>query len=68
MSTFKILALGDVVGTGAVAYLEKNLRKKIMEYGADFTVVNAENAAVGNGLDTASAQALLDAGADVLTT
>ena len=68
MSTFKILALGDVVGPGAVAYLEKNIRKKIMEYGADFTVVNAENAAVGNGLDTSSAKALLDAGADVLTT
>lgn len=67
MSTFKILALGDVVGQGAVAYLEKNLRKKITEYGADLTLVNAENAAVGNGLDTASAQTLLDAGADVLT-
>ena len=68
MSTFKILALGDVVGQGAVSYLEKNLRKKITEYGADFTVINAENAAVGNGLDTPSAKALLGAGADVLTT
>ena len=68
MSTFKILALGDVVGQGAVSYLEKNLRKKIMEYGADLTVINAENAAVGNGLDPASAKALLGAGADVLTT
>lgn len=67
MSTFKILALGDVVGPGAVAYLEKNLRKKITEYGADLTLVNAENAAVGNGLDTSSAKALLGAGADVLT-
>ena len=68
MSTFKILALGDVVGQGAVSYLEKNLRKKIMEYGAYLTVINAENAAVGNGLDPASAKALLGAGADVLTT
>lgn len=68
MSTFKILALGDVVGQGAIEYIEKNLRKKITGYGADFTVVNAENAAVGNGLDTQSAKALLDAGADVLTT
>ena len=67
MSTFKILALGDVVGPGAVEYLEKNLRKKISEYGADLTLVNAENAAVGNGLDKASATAILDAGADVLT-
>ena len=68
MSTFKILALGDVVGPGAVNYLERNLRKKISEYGADITLVNGENAATGNGLDTASANALLDAGADVLTT
>lgn len=67
MSTFKILALGDVVGQGAVEYLNKNLRKKIFEYGADFTVINAENAAVGNGLDASSAKALLGAGADVLT-
>ena len=67
MSTFKILALGDVVGQGAVKYLENNLRKKISEYGADLTVINAENAAVGNGLDVSSARALLGAGADVLT-
>lgn len=67
MSTFKILALGDVVGPGAVSYLEKNLRRKISEYGAELTVINAENAAVGNGLDAASAKALLGAGADVLT-
>lgn len=67
MATFKILALGDVVGPGAVRYLEDNLRKKITEYNADLTVVNAENAAVGNGLDPNSAKALLGAGADVLT-
>ena len=67
MATFKILALGDVVGPGAVRYLEDNLRKKITEYKADLTLVNAENAAVGNGLDPNSAKALLGAGADVLT-
>jgi len=67
MSIIKILALGDVVGQGAVSYLEANLQKKISELDADFTVINAENAAIGNGLDKASAQALLGAGADVLT-
>lgn len=67
MSIFKILALGDVVGQEAVSYLEANLQKKITELGADLTVINAENAAVGNGLDKSSAQALLGAGADVLT-
>ncbi|MBR2460366.1 MAG: YmdB family metallophosphoesterase [Clostridia bacterium] len=67
MSIIKILALGDVVGQGAVRYLESNLRRKISECGADLTVVNAENAAIGNGLDADSARALWGAGADVLT-
>ena len=68
MSIFKILALGDVVGQGAVKYLESRLMGKISELGADLTVINAENAAVGNGLDATSAKALFGAGADVLTT
>ncbi|MBQ9116796.1 MAG: YmdB family metallophosphoesterase [Clostridia bacterium] len=67
MSTIKILALGDVVGPSAVKYLEENLRGKIRELEADVTVINAENAAIGNGLDADSARALLGAGADVLT-
>lgn len=64
----RILAVGDVVGQGAVEYLGRQLRNKISEYGADVTVVNGENSAVGNGIDAASARALLDAGADVITT
>ena len=64
----KILALGDVTGTEAVAYLEKNLRKFKRENEIDFTVINAENSAQYNGVDKDAAERLFDAGADVLTT
>jgi len=63
----KLLALGDVVGaygTHETAALLPRLRR---ETGADFVVVNAENAAPGNGTDPASAELLLASGADVLT-
>ena len=64
----KILALGDVVGNGGVEHLCSRLRRFKRENGIDLTVVNGENSAKGNGIDPYSAQALLDAGADVLTT
>ena len=60
--------LGDVVGQDALAYLTDNLRKQKLVHGIDFTVVNGENVAKYNGIDTASAEALLNAGADVITT
>ena len=67
--TFKILALGDVVGEGGTNYLCRpgflgGIKK---EYGIDFTVANGENSAKGNGLTPDSARALFDAGVDVIT-
>ncbi len=63
----KILALGDVVSPAGVAYLTENLWRIRRENGVDFTVVNGENASVGNGLDPESANSILQAGADVIT-
>ena len=63
----KILALGDVVGAKGVEHLKKNLWNKRRELGADFVVVNGENAAEIYGMSAADAQAMLDAGADLLT-
>ncbi len=63
----KILAIGDVVGKKALEHLKKNLWKKREELGVAFTVVNGENASDIYGLSSADAQALLDAGADVIT-
>ncbi len=63
----KILALGDVVGPAGLAAVVKGLRPLKRELGADLVIVNAENAYISNGLDVRSAEALMDAGADVLT-
>lgn len=63
----KILTLGDVVSPLTVKYLQDNLWSYRDKVGADFVIVNGENASEGNGLSTEDAMALLDAGADVLT-
>lgn len=62
----KILAIGDVVGEAGLQTLSRLLRNARREYGADFTVVNGENAA-GVGLTPAMADEMLEAGADVIT-
>ena len=63
----KILAVGDVVGRRSVEYLSKSLRKTAASLGADFVVCNGENASEIHGLCKADAEALLDAGADLIT-
>ena len=64
----KILAIGDVVGSGGVEYLQRRLRAFKRANGIDLTVVNGENSAKSNGIDPSSANALIDAGADIITT
>ena len=61
-----ILAVGDVVGNAGLSFLEKNLRRIQRQLAIDFTVVNGENAAM-NGLFPNQAEAILNAGADVIT-
>ena len=68
METIRILALGDIVGKGAVDKFCRSIRNFISAEKIDATVVNGENAYPGNGIDPQSAHALLDAGADVITT
>ncbi|MBR6782101.1 MAG: YmdB family metallophosphoesterase [Clostridia bacterium] len=63
----KILAVGDVVGRRSIEYLSKTLRRTAASLGADLVVVNGENASEIHGLCKADAQALLDAGADLIT-
>ena len=63
----KILAIGDVVGRRAVEYLGKTLRKAAASLGADLVVCNGENASEIHGLCKADAEAILDAGADLIT-
>ncbi len=63
---FKVLAVGDVVGEPGMDRVCRSLRKLKRETGADFTVVNGENAAVV-GMTPRQAEAVFDAGADVIT-
>lgn len=63
----KILAIGDVVGGGAVRYLGEKLWGLRSSLGADLVIANGENATDVHGLSSADAQAILDAGVDVIT-
>ncbi len=63
----KILTIGDVVSKQGCEYLMCNLSKIKKEFGADITIVNGENSAIGNGVTPQSAQSVFDAGADIIT-
>ncbi len=63
---FKVLAVGDVCGESGLAYLCRSLRELKKKHGIDFCVVNGENAAVV-GVTKKQAEAMFDAGADVIT-
>lgn len=63
---FRVLCVGDVVGAPGMAEITRNLRKLIRATGADFTIVNGENAAVV-GITPDQAETIFDAGADVIT-
>jgi len=63
---FKVLAVGDVVGNPGMDRIRRSLRYLKRKTGADFVVVNGENAAVV-GLTPQQAEDILDAGADAIT-
>ena len=63
----KILALGDVVGTAAIAHLRTKLWSVRSSLGADYVIANGENASEIHGLSLRDAEALLDCGVDLIT-
>ncbi|MBO5200376.1 MAG: TIGR00282 family metallophosphoesterase [Clostridia bacterium] len=63
----RILAIGDVCGSGGCNKLLKHLPQLKREYGVDFTVVNGENSDDANCISPTSADLLFKAGADVIT-
>lgn len=63
-----LLFLGDVVGSAGCMAVRRFLPLLKRQYAADLTIINGENSADGNGIHPASAQFLLDSGADVITT
>jgi len=62
-----ILAIGDVIGKPGRQTVEKLVPGLREEYGIDLVIANAENIAGGIGVTPDTAQELLDAGVDVLT-
>ncbi|GAB1482573.1 TIGR00282 family metallophosphoesterase [Treponema sp.] len=67
MAIVKIMMIGDVVGDLGIEALEKELMNLASEQGADFIVINGENAAGGFGLTAETLARILDAGADIVT-
>ena len=63
---FKILCVGDVVGTPGLERLRRSLRWLKNKHGAHFVIVNGENAAAV-GITPSQAEDIFDAGADVIT-
>ncbi len=62
----KVLAVGDVVGEPGLERLERSLRRLKKETGADFVIVNGENANQV-GMLPHQGERIFDAGADVIT-
>ena len=62
----KVLAVGDVVGGPGMDRIRRSLRYLKRKTGADFVIVNGENASVV-GMTPDQAEDILDAGADVIT-
>ncbi|MGH7775517.1 MAG: TIGR00282 family metallophosphoesterase [Candidatus Binatia bacterium] len=63
----RILILGDVVGRPGRRAVRDLVPPFVKEEGIDLVIANAENAAGGMGVDVKSAEELLSAGVNVLT-
>lgn len=63
----RILAIGDVTSPAGLAHLKQQLWRVRRQYAIDLCIVNAENASLITGISAEDADALLQAGADVLT-
>lgn len=62
-----LLFVGDVVGQSGCDFLSRNIYQIKKEYDIDFTVINGENSAQGNGITPKSFEQLIRMGADVVT-
>jgi hypothetical protein len=63
----RILFVADVFGAPGRRAIETRLPSLREELGADFCIVNGENAAAGRGITAKLADRLLESGADVVT-
>lgn len=63
----KVLAVGDVCSCDGCEYALQIIPEIKRKENIDFTIVNGENSAVGNGITPQSADMIFAAGADVIT-
>ena len=63
----KIMMLGDVNGAPGRRMLKTHLKRLKAELGLAAIVVNAENAAAGNGITAQLAKEIFESGADAIT-
>ena len=63
----RVLMIGDAIGKPGRQALERELAGLRQERGVDFVTANGENVAGGMGLTMSTANALFDAGVDVIT-
>ena len=63
-----LLFIGDVVGRTGTDFLTSKLSLVKRQFAVDITIVNGENSAAGDGITHESADMLIRAGADVITT
>ena len=62
-----ILAIGDIIGRPGRQAIQELLPDLRQQYGVELVIANAENTAGGIGLTSATAEELLAAGVDILT-
>jgi len=63
----KVLFFGDIVGSLGITAVSDVLRSLVKRYGVDLVIANGENATRGFGINYRDANALKDAGVDVIT-
>ena len=63
----RVLALGDLIGTPGRLLVQRQLRPLRKQYGVDLVIANGENSAGGRGITVATAEDMISAGVDVIT-
>ena len=66
--SFKVLVIGDVVGSPGRDMLRDFVRPYVKANGVDFVIANGENAAGGMGISPPIATQFFEWGVDVITT
>jgi metallophosphoesterase (TIGR00282 family) len=64
----RVLILGDLIGTPGRALVQQLLRPLRKQYAVDLVVANGENSFGGRGITIATAEDMVSAGVDVITT